>query len=51
MTPSSPRRFRLALRTGRVEPARELAEATLGMIGGQYLDVTGADVTSPSCTA
>jgi geranylgeranyl diphosphate synthase, type II len=25
------------------EPARELAEATLGMIGGQYLDVTGAD--------
>ena len=24
--------------------ARELAEATLGMIGGQYLDITGADV-------
>ena len=26
------------------EPARELADATLGMIGGQYLDITGADV-------
>ncbi len=36
--------FRLVLERGRVEPARELAEATLGMIGGQYLDVTDADV-------
>jgi geranylgeranyl diphosphate synthase, type II len=27
--------------------ARELAEATLGMIGGQYLDVTGADAELP----
>ena len=36
--------FRLALVLRRPEPARELAEATLGMIGGQYLDVTGADV-------
>jgi geranylgeranyl diphosphate synthase type II len=36
--------LRLALSYERREPARELAEATLGMIGGQYLDVTGADV-------
>ena len=36
--------FRLVLRYDRPEPARELAEATLGMIGGQYLDITGADV-------
>jgi geranylgeranyl pyrophosphate synthase len=35
--------FRLALTYERPEPARELAEATLGMIGGQYLDITGAD--------
>jgi geranylgeranyl diphosphate synthase type II len=34
----------LALAYDRSEPARELAAATLGMIGGQYLDVTGADV-------
>ena len=34
----------LALSYDRPEPARELAEATLGMIGGQYLDVTGTDV-------
>ena len=27
-----------------VEPVRELAEAALGMIGGQYLDITRADV-------
>ena len=32
--------FRLALRYPTPEVARELAEATLGMIGGQYLDVT-----------
>jgi geranylgeranyl diphosphate synthase type II len=32
--------FRLALRYPSPEVARELAEATLGMIGGQYLDVT-----------
>jgi geranylgeranyl diphosphate synthase type II len=36
--------LRLASRLDRAEPARELAEATLGMIGGQYLDVTHADV-------
>ncbi len=30
----------LALSYGRTEVARELARATLGMIGGQYLDVT-----------
>jgi geranylgeranyl diphosphate synthase type II len=36
--------LRLAARQERPEPARELAEATLGMIGGQYLDVTRADV-------
>ena len=32
--------FRLALRYPTPQVARELAEATLGMIGGQYLDVT-----------
>jgi geranylgeranyl diphosphate synthase type II len=32
--------FRLALRYPTPDVARELAEATLGMIGGQYLDVT-----------
>jgi geranylgeranyl diphosphate synthase, type II len=36
--------LRLVLEYGRPEPARELAEATLGMIGGQYLDITRADV-------
>ncbi len=36
--------LRLMLSYDRPEPARELADATLGMIGGQYLDVTGADV-------
>jgi geranylgeranyl diphosphate synthase type II len=36
--------LRLALSYDRPEPARELAEATLGMIAGQYLDVTGAPV-------
>lgn len=36
--------LRLALAYARPEPARELAEAALGMIGGQYLDITGADV-------
>jgi geranylgeranyl diphosphate synthase type II len=36
--------LRLALAYDRPEPARELAEATLGMIGGQYLDVTAARV-------
>ncbi len=35
--------FRLALSYPTPEVARELAEATLDMIGGQYLDVTGAD--------
>ena len=32
--------FRLATTYDRTHVARELAEATLGMIGGQYLDVT-----------
>ncbi|HSK15429.1 MAG TPA: polyprenyl synthetase family protein [Gaiellaceae bacterium] len=32
--------FRLSLRYPSPDVARELAEATLGMIGGQYLDVT-----------
>jgi geranylgeranyl diphosphate synthase type II len=32
--------FRLVLSYPTPEPARELAAATLGMIGGQYLDVT-----------
>jgi geranylgeranyl diphosphate synthase type II len=36
--------LRLASRQERPEPARELADATLGMIGGQYLDVTDGDV-------
>ena len=36
--------FRLVVTYDRPEPARELAEATLGMIGGQYLDITDADV-------
>ncbi len=34
--------FRLALSYSIVDVARELAQATLGMIGGQYLDITGA---------
>jgi geranylgeranyl diphosphate synthase type II len=33
--------FRLAASYDRTHVTRELAEATLGMIGGQYLDVTG----------
>ena len=36
--------LRLALAYERREPARELAQAALGMIGGQYLDITRADV-------
>src|SRR5262245_54003787 len=36
--------FRLALAYPTPEVARELAGATLGMIGGQYLDVTDAEV-------
>jgi geranylgeranyl diphosphate synthase type II len=35
--------FRLALTLPTPAAARELAGATLGMIGGQYLDITGAD--------
>jgi geranylgeranyl diphosphate synthase type II len=35
--------FRLVLSYERPELARELAAATLGMIGGQYRDVTGDD--------
>ncbi|HVM17128.1 MAG TPA: polyprenyl synthetase family protein [Gaiellaceae bacterium] len=34
--------FRAALAYERADVARELAEATLGMIGGQYLDVTAS---------
>ncbi|HEY7178932.1 MAG TPA: polyprenyl synthetase family protein [Gaiella sp.] len=34
----------LAARCGRPEVAQELTKATLGMIGGQYLDVTGAQM-------
>ena len=34
--------FRLALSYETPAVARELADATLGMIGGQYLDVTGS---------
>ena len=36
--------FRLALSYPTPALGRELAVATLGMIGGQYLDVTGSDV-------
>jgi geranylgeranyl diphosphate synthase type II len=36
--------LRLVASYDRPEPAQELVDATLGMIGGQYLDVTGADV-------
>ncbi len=35
--------MRLALAYPTTDVARELAEATLGMIGGQYLDITGTD--------
>ena len=35
--------FRLVLTYPSPRPARELAEATLGMIGGQYRDVAGED--------
>ena len=38
------RRFGSCSPTRRPSPARELVDATLGMIGGQYLDITGADV-------
>jgi geranylgeranyl diphosphate synthase, type II len=34
--------FRLALSYPSTEVGRELAQATLGMIGGQYLDITGS---------
>src|SRR5437879_6799763 len=34
--------FRLALSYQGPQVARELAQATLGMIGGQYLDITGS---------
>jgi geranylgeranyl diphosphate synthase type II len=36
--------FRLALSYPTPDVARELARATLGMIGGQYLDITGGAV-------
>jgi geranylgeranyl diphosphate synthase type II len=35
--------FRLALSYPQPAPARELADATLGMIGGQYRDISGDD--------
>ena len=35
--------FRLALSYPTSAAARELVDATLGMIGGQYLDITGSD--------
>jgi len=35
--------FRLVLAYPTTAPARELADAALGMIGGQYLDITGGD--------
>jgi geranylgeranyl diphosphate synthase type II len=35
--------FRLVLTYPTTAPARELVGATLGMIGGQYLDITGGD--------
>jgi geranylgeranyl diphosphate synthase, type II len=35
--------FRLALTYGRGQVARELVDATLGMIGGQHRDITGDD--------
>jgi geranylgeranyl diphosphate synthase, type II len=35
--------FRLVLTYRTPDLARELVDATLGMIGGQYLDITGAD--------
>jgi geranylgeranyl diphosphate synthase, type II len=35
--------FRLVLTYPMPAPAREIAAATLGMIGGQYLDITGAE--------
>lgn len=35
--------FRLVLTYPTTAPARELAGATLGMIGGQYLDITGGN--------
>lgn len=35
--------FRLVLTYPTTAPARELVSATLGMIGGQYLDITGGD--------
>jgi geranylgeranyl diphosphate synthase type II len=35
--------FRLVLAYGQPEPARELVDATPGMIGGQYRDITGDD--------
>ena len=42
--------FRLALSYPAAEVARELVEATLGMIGGQRLDLEGGDGDSTSCT-
>jgi geranylgeranyl diphosphate synthase type II len=44
--------FRLVLRYPSAEPARELAGATLGMIGGQYVDITtGAELDGEGLAA
>jgi geranylgeranyl diphosphate synthase type II len=40
--------FRLATSYETTHVARELAEATLGMIGGQYLDITGTAPDEPT---
>ena len=40
--------FRLALSYPTPHGARELAQATLGMIGGQYLDITGTAPDEPT---
>ncbi len=42
--------FRLALTYEGGAVARELADATIGMIAGQYRDITGADARSRSST-
>jgi geranylgeranyl diphosphate synthase type II len=42
--------FRLATSYDSPQVARELAQATLGMIGGQYLDITGTAPDEGRCT-
>ena len=43
--------FRLALSYQVPQVGRELAQATLGMIGGQYLDITGSAPDEATCTS